>query len=195
MLPMHIHQLPELADLPLLQRRLALPAKFLDKMQIVDHLAFAVFAFVILFFQDGGSIARITGKEQQQVILQLVQRFRRNFQRPGFDGVVRQKAETGQAAIRGDILILLADRFPQTVDFDIASLLRQLIRMDQVPLRRMQRPQQPGRKTAGRSQAGSRRDIGHTGNFQVGVHNTERPHTFANDRMLNLRHRIDLFHF
>ena len=43
----------------------------------------------------------------------------------------RIEREAGDAAVGGDVLVLLADRLAETVDLDVAGLLGQLARVDQ----------------------------------------------------------------
>ena len=55
------------------------------------------------------------------------------------DMAVGQKLEARQSTKGSDILILLVDPFLQSVQFDLASLLGQLARVDQVLVVRVQR--------------------------------------------------------
>ena len=107
---MHVHQLGELIQIAGFHRILALQSEFLDEMQIVDHVLVFLFALGVLLFQNAGGRARIAREKQQQVVLQIVQRLLRDLQRPRFDFAVGVKAETRDAAERGDVLVLFSDR-------------------------------------------------------------------------------------
>src|SRR5207302_278625 len=76
-------------------------------------------------------------------------------QRPGLDLAVGQELEAGQPAVGGDVLVLLADRLAEAVDLDVAGLLRQVARVDQVLLVGVQRLEQRGREAARRAQPGA----------------------------------------
>ena len=76
-------------------------------------------------------------------------RFGVDLQRRRFDLAVGEKLETGQPAIRGDVLVLLSDRLAEAVDLDLAGLLGQLARMHEVPAIGVQRLEQRGGEAAG----------------------------------------------
>jgi len=80
---------------------------------------------------------------------------------PGLHAPVLVESERRDAAIGRDELVLLADRLVQTPDLDFASLLREFVRMDEIPVPGMQRLQQRRGETPRRSQTRPRRDIGH----------------------------------
>ena len=70
------------------------------------------------------------------------------------------KAKAGDAAIGRDELVLLADRLAQSIDLDMAGLLRELPRADDASLVGVKRAQQRRREAAGRPEPGAGRDIG-----------------------------------
>ena len=117
--------------------------------------------------EDAAGAAREAGEEQQQVVLEVEQRVHRQLQRLGVDAVVRVEREAGHAAVRGDVLVLLADRLAQPFDLDLARQLRQLVRMQQPPPVRVERLQQRGREAARRSEAGAGRDVGQRGDLDL----------------------------
>ena len=62
--------------------------------------------------------------------------------------VVGIEGEACQAAAGRDILILLADRLAEPIDFDFAGQLRQLLRLDLAHPVHMKRLQQRSREAA-----------------------------------------------
>ena len=91
-------------------------------------------ALVVLLVEDVGGGARVAGEEQQQVVFEVVERLGGDLERPRLHLVVREELEAGDAAERGDVLVLLADRLLEQVDLDVAGLLGQLLRVDEVLL-------------------------------------------------------------
>ncbi len=79
--------------------------------------------------------------------------------------------EAGHPTIGSDILILLADRLAETVDFDVAGLLRQFLGMNEVAVVGMQGFQQRCREAARGAKARAGRDVGHGGQLEpLAVH-------------------------
>ena len=103
-----------------------------------------------------------------------------------FDLVAGRELEAGQPAERGDVLVLLADLLLEQVDLDVAGLLGQLARVDQVLLVGVERLQQRGREAAGRAEAGAGRDVGHAGDLQRAAVDLHQAHRLADDRVLEL---------
>src|ERR1039457_3289221 len=106
----------------------------------------------VLFFEDRRSRSREAGEKQQQVVLQVGQRFAREQQRRDLHAVVGQELETRDAAERGDVLILLARGLMQQVDFDAAGLFGKVLARDRVLFPGVQRAQKGHRETARGSQ-------------------------------------------
>src|SRR5205085_490141 len=67
-MPMHIHQACEFLQLAALQRLLALFTEVLDEMKILCHGRVGLFALVVLLPQNRRGAARVTSKEEQQVV-------------------------------------------------------------------------------------------------------------------------------
>ena len=164
-------------------------------MQVLQHLRILLPAARVLVFQDVRGRAREAGEEQHQIVFQIVQGFRRHLQRRHLHVVVGQKAKTGDAAERRDVLVLLADGLVQQVQLDVAGLLRQLLAGDVVLLHGVQGPQQRGGETARGSESGARRDVRHTGDFEVRNPYLHQAKRFAHDRMPDLPDRLHRFHF
>ena len=123
-------------------------------------LASFCFGRVSWSLQDVGSGARKAGEKHQQIVLQRVARLLLDRQRRGVDRAVPAEREAGDAAESGDVLVLLADRLLQQVDLDVAGLLGEFARMDDVARLGVQRAQQRRGETAGRAESGAGRDIG-----------------------------------
>jgi hypothetical protein len=192
---MHVHQLGEAAQIAALQRRLALAAELLHHVQLRDHIGVVMARPRVLLFKDRRRRARETGEKQQQVVFQVGQRLAFELQRRDLHAIVGQELETGDAAERGDVLILLAHRLMQQVDLDAAGLLGEFLARDRILLPGMQRAQQGHRETARRAQARAGRNVRHAHDFQI------RPRThvhqaqgFAHDGVLDLVHGLDQFH-
>ena len=130
--------------------------------------------------------AREAGEEEQQVVFEVEQRVDRDLQRLGLDRAVRVEREAGQAAVRGDVLVLLADRLAQPIDLDLAGLLGELARMQQPAPVRVERLQQRGGEAARRAEAGARRDVGQRRDFDLRRLEPDQLDRLADDRMLDL---------
>src|SRR4029453_5865354 len=111
----------------------------LDEMEVVGHLLVVLAALGVLLAKDLGRRARVPGEEQQEVVLETEKGVLIDAQRPGLDLTGGLKAEARNAAVRRDVLILLADRFLQALELDVAGLFRELLRVDQVPSARAER--------------------------------------------------------
>ena len=68
--------------------------------------------------------------------------------------------EAGDAAVGGDVLILLADRLAEPVDLDLAGQLGQLAGMQQPPAVRVERLEQRRGEAARRAEPGAGRNVG-----------------------------------
>src|SRR5581483_4141829 len=192
-LPMHVHQPAEFDQVAGLQRVLAAIAELLDEMQIADHLGVALLALVVLLLQDFPGRARIAGKEQQQVVFEVIQGLLRNAQGVGLDGLVAPEFEAADVAIGRDVLILLADWLLEDVELDVAGLLGQLLGMDQVLSQAVQRLENRRGEAARRAKSRSSRNIRHAGDFEVLGQIADQAQTFAHDGMANLVDRRCLF--
>src|SRR5580698_959031 len=82
---------------------------------------------------------------------------------------VGMKGEAGEAAERGDVLILFSDWFPQHVDFDVAGFLGQLTRRNGVLDQKVESAQQRGGEAARRAEACACGYVRHAGNLQPGL--------------------------
>ena len=89
---------------------------------------------------------------------------------------------------RRDVLILLAHRLLQNLDFDLAGLLGDHRRIDVVALERVDRAQQPDGESARRSQAGAGGNIGHADHFD-GRTDVVHPERFSDQRMTDVVER------
>jgi hypothetical protein len=78
-------------------------------------------------------------------------------------------------------LTLLADGFAKDIDLDVACLLGELAARDLIVLEHVQGAQERGGEAAGRTQAGSGRDVGHAGDFQVVILDADQLHGLADD--------------
>ena len=99
-------------------------------MEAFRHRRVGAPALIVLIFQNRGCRARITGEEQQQIVLQVKQRLLRNGHGRCHDRAVLREFKTGETSVRSDVLILLADGFLQNIDFDMTGLLCELMRVN-----------------------------------------------------------------
>src|SRR5260370_16810342 len=129
-LPMLMHQRAKLRRLARFKKSFAFHSKLLDEMQIGDHVLDADAGRGVLILQSRAGAAREPGEEQQQIVFEIEFRIHRDLERRDIDRVIGIKREAGQSAARGDILILLADWFSETIDLDLASKLRQVLWLD-----------------------------------------------------------------
>jgi len=137
-LPVNVHQFGEFAQIAGQQSVAAFVSQLLGEMQVIEHLAGIVASSSVLIAQNFRRGARGSGEEEQQAVLEIRQSFRGDLQRLGNNLTIRQKFETGNAAEGRDVLILLADRFFQQIDFDVTSLLRQFLGWNEVSLHSVQ---------------------------------------------------------
>src|SRR6266513_344430 len=103
------------------------------------------------------------------------------------------KREAGHATVRGDVLILFANRLAQTRDFNVARELGELGWMEQLASMGMERLDQRGRKAAGRPEARAGRNVGQCGDLDLRRAKANHPDGLTDDRMLHLADRIDVF--
>src|SRR2546427_2667962 len=85
-----------------------------------------------------------------------------------------------------DVLFLFADGLFKNINLDMTSLLRQLIRMDQIFLIGMQSFQKGRCEAAGRSESSTGRNVRHARDFQISRADVHEPKSFTNNRMTNL---------
>ena len=116
-------------------------------MQILHHCFVGLFAFVVLFLEDLRGRARIAGKEEQEVILQVIQSLFRDFQRPGLDLSVGHEFETGDAAVGRNVLVLFSNRFAQFFQLNVTGLLGEFSWMNKILTQRVQGLEQRRGKT------------------------------------------------
>jgi hypothetical protein len=90
-------------------------------MQILDHHLIALPAAYILILEYLRSIPSVLRKEEHQVVLQIVEGHGIDAQRRNSYAIVTLKIEAVDAPIRGDELVLLADRFAQNIDLNVAG--------------------------------------------------------------------------
>jgi hypothetical protein len=146
LLPLIVHQRPESRGITLHQRVARAEAQRLHLVQVLQHPGVALFTAGLLVGEDAARAAREAGEEQQQVVLQVEQRVHRHLERLGVHGAVGMEREAGHATVGGDVLVLLAHRFAQAVDLDVAGQLGQLARVQQAFPVRVQRLQQRRRE-------------------------------------------------
>ena len=188
--PVFIHQLGDFSPLPPLKGALRAQTQLLDLMHTGQHGSIVLLAFLILVLEDRRGRPRVPGEKNHQIVFQIVERFRRKPQRLGFHPAILPEIETSDASESGNVLILLADRLPQAIDFDLASLRRQLIGMHQVFAQSMQSLEQRRGKASRGSQARAGRNVRHAGDFEVKLFDSHQLQGFAEDGMLDL---VDFF--
>src|ERR1051326_4840983 len=137
-----MHEFTKLHEPAGLQCLEAARPELLDVVEIVEHARVALPGLVVLVLEDRGGVARIAGEEQEKVILQIIQVLRIQVERTRVDAVVAIELEAGDAAKRGNILILFSDRLAQAIDLDVARLLGKLARMNQLLAMNIQRSEE-----------------------------------------------------
>src|SRR5208337_4435971 len=100
----------------------------------------------------------------------------------------------GNAAVRGNVLVLLPYRLLQKVNLDMASLLRQLLRRNESPAQGVQRLQQRGRKAPRRAQPGPRRYVREAYDIEVRSRYPREFHGLPDDRVLDILNLLYFFH-
>ena len=102
-------------------------------MQVLDHRGVPPRVRVVLLLQDGGGGAAVAGEEQQQVVLEVVERLGAELQRLGVRRVSSvpnsKQVMPPKAAMYWSCLPIGS---PSSVDLDVAGLLGQLARVDDV---------------------------------------------------------------
>ena len=96
-------------------------------MEVLDHCPVVLLRFLVLLREDAGGLPRISGEEEGQIFLQLVEGRLRQPERDDLDAIgARRDGEAIDAAEGGDVLVLLADGPLQLIDLEAACLLGQL---------------------------------------------------------------------
>ncbi|HWS70010.1 MAG TPA: hypothetical protein VN325_45185, partial [Steroidobacteraceae bacterium] len=109
------------------------------------------------------------------------------------DLMILVECEARDAAKCRDELILLANGFAQAIDFNIASLFRQLPGVSDPAVVRMKSLQKGGGKASGGPEAGSRRNIRKGRDFNLRRLKMLQCQRFANDGMFDIRDPVHVF--
>jgi hypothetical protein len=117
-------------------------------VQVVEHGRVVLLRAVVLVLQDRRGAAGIAGEEKEQVVLEVVEGLLRDLAGPVLDAAVLVEGEGRDPADGGDVLVLLADRLAEPVDLDVAGLLGQLRRRDEVLLVGVERLEERRREAA-----------------------------------------------
>ena len=80
-----------------------------------------------------GLVGKVS-EEQKKVLFEVEHRIHRDLQGRGRNLVVAMKRKAGQAPVSRDILVLLADRFAQPIDLDLAGRFRQILWVNQLSM-------------------------------------------------------------
>ena len=193
--PVLVHQLAEHVGVAFLEGFAASKSELLHVVQVSQHLRIGLFRSHLLFLQYAARAARKPGEEQQQVVLEREERLHAELQGFGVDRIIGVEGETGDAAVRRDVLVLLSNGLLQPVDLDFARQFSQIARMQQPPAVRVQRLQQRGRETARGSKAGPGWDIRERRDLYLRRPEAQHVKRLADDRVLDLRDPVDVFQF
>ena len=155
-------------------------------VKVVDHRLIVLLAAVVLLLEDAARGAIEPRRHHHQVVLQQVDDLVGRVERTGVDLPVLTKIERRQAAERGDVLVLLSDRFLQQIQLDVAGHLGQLAGMDEVPLLLVEDLEQAGGEAARGAEAGPRGNVGDAGDLQVGRGDAGELERLADDRVADL---------
>src|ERR1051326_5407979 len=164
-LPMLVHERAERAAVAFLERAPTALAELLDVVQFIDHLRIELFGALFLIAQQRPRRAREAGEEEEEVVLEVVERLNADRTRPRLYGAAAMEVEAGDAAVRGDVLVLLADRLAQAVDLDLAGQPRHFARMQQPLAVLVERADERRGEAARGAEAGAGGEIGERGDF------------------------------
>src|SRR5258708_16827040 len=191
--PMLVHQFAEQRCVSAFERLLALMPKFLDVMQILEQFAVRVVGSGVLVLEDVTRAAGEAGKKQEQVILKIEQRIHAEPKWLSLNRIVLVEGKAGDATIGCNVLILLANRFAKTVDFDMTGQLREFVRMQQTFSMSVQRLNQSGCKAARRAKTSPCRNIRQSSYFNLRSLQVQRLDHLANDWMVPVFHLLYVF--
>ena len=190
-LPVLVHQLGEALQIAGLEQRAALEAHRLRPVQVLEHRVVLLVRAAVLVGQQRARAARLAGVEEQEVARHPAQRLRVELERLDGDGVVGIERVRAHAAVRGDVLVLLADRLLEHVDLDLARRLGQLARRQRRVARERERLQQAHRVGAGRAHPGAGGHVGHRRDLERLAAPVPDQH-LAQDRVADLARVVDL---
>lgn len=139
--------------------------------------------------QHRARIALTSGEKQENVALELSHLFGAEDDRLYVDAAVGIELDEVQAAMRGRVLILFADRLFQDIDFKLAGLFRQLILGGKARSVGVERVDQRHGKGAGRSESGPGGNVGDGGDFDAGL-DPMHAQCFTQQRMRDLFKRV-----
>src|SRR6266511_1590331 len=97
--------LPRVAPLEHVLRRVP---ELLRDVQVLEHRRVVLDAARRLVLQHGPGAPGVAGEEHEQVVLEIVQRLRRDAERLHRDGAVLRELHADEPAVRADVLVLLA---------------------------------------------------------------------------------------
>ena len=123
------------------------------ELQRLEHRRVAVGRACPLVIENGRGGTAVAREEQKKVLFQFEERRLRDIQRGDFHRLVGMEPEACEAAVGGDVLVLLADRAIEDLDLDPARLLGQLPRGDVTTFETMQCSQKADRERAGGAQS------------------------------------------
>ena len=125
--------------------------------------------------------------EQHDVPLQVPSPGRRELQLFGQYLITGPEADVADAAVGGNVLILLANRLPAAVDLDRAGTVGQFLRRYLAPAVREKGMQQANRHRGGgaEARAARRRDVGQRGDLHA-VRHAGHPHSLPDQLMFQL---------
>ena len=103
--------------------------------------------------------------------------------RPVFHATVSIESECRDAPDCCDVLILFANRLSQPVQFDVASLLRELGGVNDPFLFGVQSLEEGGRKASGGTETGAGGNVSHRSDLEIGTGYLCELESFPNDRM------------
>src|SRR5215813_538246 len=169
LLPVGVQQLAETVQLAAVQ---GIAQLFGERCHVAQPVSgrIAVGAITGLLFEDALGAARSARVEQQQTALEPSPGGRLTHDLVDEHAAVRIEAQVLQAAIRGDVLVLFADRPPAAVDLDRARLARQALGAGQPPGVGIEGVQQADGIRAGGTQSGpARGNIGDRGDLDGGI--------------------------
>ena len=109
-----------------------------------------------------------------------------SLQRDRLHAVVRVEGEAGDAAVGGDVLVLLSDGLLQALDLDLAGQPCQVAGQHGLHPVRAQRTQQRRGEAPGGAQAGARGNVRERADLDLRIFEVQRLQGLADDRVLDL---------
>jgi hypothetical protein len=167
LIPMHLHQFGVLSKIARFQSLLACPSKLLSEVQVIYHRRVSGLAPFILIAQHFRGRSIVTRVEQNEVVFEVGQGLRADFQWTDNHSIIGAELKTRDAAEGSDVLILFTDRLTKPLDLYMTGLFGEVfLRHDRLGMN-VQSLKESSQKTSAGAKSGSRWNIGHTRDLEI----------------------------